>query len=131
MNGHELAEQILRYAATEAENIASTRDHLRQRKSDGCAIAVWGMATKGVLFSLLVDHDSSLIDYCIDVNPNKQDCFVPLTGHKISAPSALRKSRKDQLLLVVMNENYHNEILETCREMDIEPMCLSASGVRI
>jgi hypothetical protein len=50
------------------------RQSVRELKSDGRTVALWGMATKGVLFSLLTDPDALLIDHCIDVNPNKQDC---------------------------------------------------------
>lgn len=123
-----LADQMLAYAAAEAAGMVSTKERLRQWKREGNAIAVWGMATKGVLFSLLVDPDASLIDFCIDVNTNKQGSFVPVTGHIISAPTVLQESASDRLVVVVMNENYRTEIEQICRCMGMAATCVSASG---
>jgi hypothetical protein len=86
------------------------------------------MATKGVIFSLLVDPDASLIEYCIDVNANKQGCFVPLTGHAISAPTALRSSSRP-VSVMVMNENYRDEIAATCREIGIHASLVTLDRV--
>lgn len=125
-----LADRMLGYEASEAVRVTSMRERMRQWKSDGRAIALWGMATKGVLFSLLVDPEASLLDFCIDVNTNKQGCFVPLTGHRISAPAALRDA-EDRLTVVVMNENYGEEIKRTCREMGADITCVNAKGVSL
>lgn len=122
-----LADRLAAYASAEAAKMGSTRERLRQWKHDGTAIAVWGMATKGVLFSLLVDPDASLIDFCVDANANKQGCFVPLTAHAISAPTALQESAAGKALVLVMNENYRDEIEATCRGMGIDATCISAN----
>lgn len=116
----ELAERLVAHAAEESERIASMRMRLAELKRDGFAIVVWGMATKGVLFSILVDPDSSLIDDCVDVNENKQGCFVPLTGHPISAPAVLRERAGSPVAVVVMNANYRDEIESTCRALGVD-----------
>ena len=124
----EIANSMLAYAATEAARISSIRDRLRRQDDEGRAIVVWGMATKGVLFSLLIDPERTLIDFCIDINSNKQGCFVPLTGHLIAGPDALREAPLgEQIAVSVMNENYRGEVESTCRAMGIEPIFVSAS----
>jgi hypothetical protein len=97
---------------------------VRELKSDGRTVALWGMATKGVLFSLLTDPDALLIDHCIDVNPNKQGCYVPLTGHVIKAPEALTNAR--ELTVVVMNQNYADEIRLRCRRLGVDATFVDA-----
>jgi hypothetical protein len=70
-----------------------------------------------------------LIDVCVDVNPNKQSSFVPLTGHRISAPKALRSGDGGRpTFVVVMNENYRDEIEAMCRELGVRASLVSLRG---
>jgi len=125
----ELVARLSAYAAAEDRSLTAARERLRELKSGGSAIAVWGMATKGVLFSLLTDPARELIDLCVDVNANKQETYVPLTGHVISAPEALRDGRDDpSLVVVVMNELYASEIEELCGELGVAPTFVGATG---
>ncbi len=128
---HGLVDQVLRYADDESVDIAAIRDQIKQAKTEGQEIAIWGMATKGVIFSLLIDPDATLIDFCIDMNPNKQGCFVPIAGHSIEAPEVLLKASKEKLIIIVMNENYGEEIFRKCREMGLDPILVNANGTPI
>ena len=119
--GVDLAEQMREHAVADSRRIDAMRRRLLQLRRSGSAIAVWGMATKGVLFSILLDPDHSLIDHCVDANENKQGCFVPLTGHRIDAPRNLVSRADDRpLAIVVMNENYRREIESTCAAMGLQ-----------
>jgi len=125
----ELVARLPAYAAAEDRSLTAARERLRELKRGGSTIAVWGMATKGVLFSLLTDPDVSLIDFCIDVNPNKQGSYVPLTGHVIGAPEVLRSHRGDRpLVVIVMNELYVAEIEELCGELGVTATFIGATG---
>ncbi|MGI9111670.1 MAG: class I SAM-dependent methyltransferase [Gaiellaceae bacterium] len=117
------------YAAAEEAALASATALLRDFGTESREIAVWGMATKGVLFSVLTDPDASLIDFCVDANTNKQGSFVPLTGHAISAPGALRSRLDDRpLVVVVMNELYGAEIEAMCHALGVTATFVNASG---
>jgi hypothetical protein len=120
----DLSARSLAYAEAESVRMERVRQSVRELKSDGRTVALWGMATKGVLFSLLTDPDALLIDHCIDVNPNKQDCYVPLTGHVIKAPEALTNAR--ELTVVVMNQNYADEIRLRCRRLGVDATFVDA-----
>jgi hypothetical protein len=124
----DLAARAAAYADHERSRIDAMRRFLQVHRDQGKAVAVWGMATKGVIFSLLVDPDASLIEYCIDVNANKQGCFVPLTGHAISAPTALRSASRP-VTVMVMNENYRDEIAATCRDIGIHASLVTLDRV--
>jgi hypothetical protein len=127
-DGEEIAERLLRYADEESARIAAARGLLQRNRDDGSATVVWGMATKGVMFVLLTDPEASLVDACVDVNPNKQGCYVPLTGHPIQAPETLR-SLERPLTVLVMNENYRAEIEQTCTELGLEATVTTAEAL--
>jgi SAM-dependent methyltransferase len=122
---NDLAGRLVAYASTEEAAMATSHETLEERKAAGDAIAVWGMATKGVLFSLLVDPEASLIDHCIDINVGKQGRFVPLSGRLIEAPEVLR-ALPASLVVVVMNDKYREEIVEMCRRLGVQPTMLTA-----
>lgn len=73
---------------------------------------VWGASSKGVTLLNLLDKDKKYIDYCIDINPKKQNYFIATTGHKIYSPDILesRDIMKKDLSIIVTNQNYLNEI---------------------
>ena len=70
----------------------------------GGKLALWGAGAKGVTFANLVDPDCSSFDCVVDINPNKQGCFVPGTGHAIVAPAAL--AQRNVRNIILMNPNY-------------------------
>ncbi|HEY7980346.1 MAG TPA: class I SAM-dependent methyltransferase [Candidatus Eremiobacteraceae bacterium] len=70
-------------------------------------LAIWGAGAKGVTFAGLVDPRATLIDCVVDVNPRKQGCFIPGTGHPIVAPHDLAARRISAAIL--MNPNYRSE----------------------
>lgn len=124
--GPATAASVAAYAAREADRIEGVAQRLREA---GRPVGVWGMATKGVIFSVLTDPQRSLIDLCLDINVNKQGAFVPLTGHMITSPDALIDGFDRTPLLVVMNENYRDEIARTCQELGVEATLVSLDEI--
>jgi len=70
-------------------------------------VAVWGAGAKGVTFANLVDPNCKLIDCVVDLNPNKQERFVPGTGHPIVSYWDLPK--RNVTTAILMNPNYYEE----------------------
>jgi hypothetical protein len=111
--------QILRhYAHDEARRIAQTRALVEAEVHRGNSVCLWGMATKGVVFSFLIDADRSLLRHCIDMNSNKQGKYAPGSAHLIQPPEVLR-SLSGEVLILVMNPNYLNEIRDKCHALGI------------
>ena len=122
------------YAAKERADIDAARQRLAGLKAGGAAVAVWGMATKGIIYSLLVDPDGTLIDAAVDINVNKQGCFVPLSGRAIEAPAALARighGAARRAAVVVMNPNYVDEIRGACASLGVAADFVEASGATI
>lgn len=67
---------------------------------------MWGAGAKGVVYANMIDPDSEFISDIVDINPDKQGGFIPGSGHMIISPDQLPQSG----LLIVMNENYIDEI---------------------
>jgi hypothetical protein len=124
----QIVDTLATYARNEVSLISGMRENLSRMKRDGFSLAIWGMATKGVVFSLLVDPEATLIDTCVDINPNKQHRFVPLTGREIVPPTALCNVDTMPLMIIVMNPNYVAEIREMCAALSLEPLFMDASG---
>jgi len=122
------------YAVKERAEIDTARQRLAALKSAGAAVAVWGMATKGIVYSLLVDPQCTLIDVSVDINPAKQGCFVPLSGRAIEAPAALTRVANRgarRAAVVVMNPNYVDEIRGMCAAMGLTADFFDASGAPV
>lgn len=72
--------------------------------------AVWGGASKGVIFTLLKSQLGEFIDVVIDINPAKQGKYLPATGLKVHSPKNGLAMLKKGSIIYVMNPNYLEEI---------------------
>ncbi len=123
-----IGERLITYALTEKDLIVGMKNKLRDLKAEDNLLAVWGMATKGVVFCNLIDAERQLFDYCIDISAKKAKRFVAHTGHQINAPEILRQTDSEKLVIVVMNPNYLTEIAEICKRLDLNPKYIDAGG---
>lgn len=73
--------------------------------------AIWGGASKGVIFALYMQRAGVTIDCAIDINPAKQNKFMAASGLRISSPAEGVKSMGAGDNLFVMNSNYLQEIV--------------------
>lgn len=73
-------------------------------------VGVWGGASKGVIFSLLMSRYGSPVDFVFDINPAKQDKYLPATGLRVEPPCRIFEILPKNSLLYVMNSNYMEEI---------------------
>ena len=81
------------------------------RNSQGKRNAIWGAASKGVIFSVYLQRAGTSLDEAIDINPAKQGRFLACSGLRVSSPedAAGRLTAEDNLF--VMNSNYLDEII--------------------
>ncbi|BBZ44558.1 class I SAM-dependent methyltransferase [Mycobacterium parmense] len=74
------------------------------------ATAVWGAASKGVIFSLLRERSGNPVDVLIDINPAKCNKYVPATGLRVMSPEEGMAALPPGSDICVMNSNYLEEI---------------------
>lgn len=92
-------------------------ERLRDLSQNG-KVALWGAGAKGATFSNLIDPHCILIDCVVDLNPNKQGCFIPGTGHPIVSPAELPSRGVHNAVL--MNPNYRAENLQLLADTGIK-----------
>jgi len=72
--------------------------------------AIWGGASKGVIFALLKERRGSPVRTVIDINPAKQGKFLPGTGLRVGSPAEEIERLSAGSPVFVMNSNYIEEI---------------------
>ncbi|MCA1817680.1 MAG: class I SAM-dependent methyltransferase [Acidobacteria bacterium] len=105
------------FARDERELVAGWRGRLRALRAAG-GVALWGAGAKGVTFANLIDSGRGLVECVVDVNPAKQGCYVPGTGHPIVAPRDL--PWRGVRTAVLMNPNYREENLRLLADAGLE-----------
>jgi SAM-dependent methyltransferase len=92
--------------AAEARMIAVWKQRVASLAGKG-RVAAWGAGAKGVTFLNLVDPARQWLECVVDLNPNKQGCFVAGTGHPIVSYKELIPLEISTA--IVMNHNYLEE----------------------
>ncbi len=99
-------EAAAKYAKRESTYFEKARSALSEAADQG-ACAIWGMATKGVVFATMLSDVS--IEGGVDSNARKQGRFAPGSGLAIHAPSWLAQFG-GKATAFVMNPNYLDEM---------------------
>jgi hypothetical protein len=81
----------------------------RGRVESGSA-AIWGAASKGVIFALLKERAGERIATVIDINPAKQGKYLPATGLLVRSPLEVLATLPKRSTIYIMNSNYADEI---------------------
>ena len=81
-----------------------------QNKTKQNSSAIWGGASKGVIFSLLKKREGVHFNTLIDINPAKQGKFLPSTGLQVHSPTDALSKLAIGSDIWVMNSNYLEEI---------------------
>jgi len=72
--------------------------------------AIWGGASKGVIFALYLQRAGIDVTCVIDINPAKQNKFIAGSGLKVVSPEEGMRQLKPGDDILVMNSNYLLEI---------------------
>ncbi len=93
------------------ENFLSDIERLAEI-AKGKKNAIWGGASKGVIFALYMQRAGVEMDLLIDINPAKQGKYIAASGLKVSSPEDGLKMLAQNNDVFVMNSNYLKEIVE-------------------
>jgi len=83
---------------------------------------IWGGASKGVIFSLLLQREGVVFDAVIDVNPAKQGKYLPASGLLVESPEEVLPRLSGDSMIWVMNSNYLSEIKARCKQCHYAPI---------
>ncbi len=99
------------------ENFLGTVEYYANKlKAQYTKTAIWGGASKGVIFSVLLERAGAKIDIVVDMNPAKQGKYMAGTGIQINSSSQLINTLSNGADVFVMNGNYLNEIKKITEE---------------
>jgi len=76
-----------------------------------CRSAIWGGASKGVIFALFLQRVGARVDLIIDINPAKHGKYLGGTGFKVYSPEEAFAILEPKSDVFVMNSNYLSEIM--------------------
>jgi ubiquinone/menaquinone biosynthesis C-methylase UbiE len=97
------------------------KDAVAKRIAEGKKIVIWGSGSKGVSFlTTLCLQDE--ISYAVDINPNREGYFMPMTAHEIVSPEFLIDFKPDTVIL--MNRIYHEEVRDKLNDLGLNPEIL-------
>ncbi len=105
------------YARSEEQLLIEWKSKIDSWRTKG-NVALWGAGAKGVTLANLIDPACERLACLADLNPNKQGCFVPGTGHGIVDYREFPKFGVSTAYL--MNPNYRDENLTLLRQANIE-----------
>jgi hypothetical protein len=94
------------------------RERIDQATSRGENIVLWGASSKAVAFLAAVRRDDA-IAAAVDINPYKQNRYMPASGIEVIAPERLREISPG--LVIIMNPIYRNEIGADLAAMGLTP----------
>ncbi len=128
---HAIAKDDLEQVTTLAEDfqrlyrdkIQSWDERLTTLSAQGKRVVVWGAGSKGATFLNLLPA-SDVVQYAVDINPQKHCRFVPGSGHEIVSPGFLREFQPD--CVIVMNSHYLAEIQSLGGELELQCEWLAA-----
>ena len=104
--------------------VRSCRDRLSCWIEEGQKIVLWGAGSKGVAFLTTLDVEGG-IEFCVDINPHKQNTYMSGTGQKIVSPEHLIAYRPDTV--IVMNPIYVHEIQKKIINFHLFPRVISVN----
>jgi hypothetical protein len=102
------------------------RANLQDLVDAGAQVALWGGGAKAVSFVTSLDV-GDLVDFAVDVNPNKQGKFLVGAGHRVLGPEQL--VGQTALQLVVMNPVYVAEITQTVEAIGVDATITSVNDL--
>ena len=115
---NEIPDLAEKYARHELSFVRKSRSLLKSL-SEKDAIFLWGAGAKGVMYANLIDPNAEFISGIVDVNPDKQGGFIPGSGHMVISPDQLPQTG----LIVIMNENYTDEIKKQISDRKAIRLC--------
>lgn len=118
----QLSRHVAEFPAKCAEKLDTWRRVVEETTARGHKIVLWGSGSKAVSF-LTTLGIGDRIEYVVDINPHRQDYFMPATGQCIVAPSFLREYRPD--VVIIMNAVYRDEITRDLNAMGLQPEILA------
>ncbi len=113
----EVARDIEGFAVEYATQVETWSARFSEARLLGKKGVLWGAGMRAVSLLSNVPASTDCIEFVVDVNPLRQNRFLPKTGQRVIAPEELVALRPD--LVIASNPHYAREIEEQLRSLGI------------
>ena len=110
------SETVSRFSDMFKERVDWWGKKLDECRRDRRRVVSWGSGGKGITFLTSVPN-ADVVQEVVDINPERQRYFIPLSGQPIVDPGELVRSVPDVVILT--NGLYQREISECLTELEI------------
>jgi hypothetical protein len=104
-------------------SISGWREFILSAKAQGKKVVLWSALSKAVAF-LTTTKVGDAIEFAVDINPQRQGRFLPVTGQQIMSPNFLADYRPN--FVILMNPIYVPEV-----QAELERMAVPAKVLGI
>lgn len=111
-------EPLHTFGQTYTDQVEDWTRRLARMQDTGQRVVTWGSGGRGITF-LNALPAADLIQQVVDINPDRQGMFIPVTGQQVIAPEALQQDPPD--VIVITNPTYAEEIKNQVRTMGLAP----------
>jgi SAM-dependent methyltransferase len=112
-----LSQEVIHFASHYRTLQEKWRNDIAKMRADGRRVVLWGGGSKAVSFLTTLGLGLDIIEYVVDINPNKTGTFQAGTGQETVAPDFLKSYKPDTV--IIMNPIYRQEITESLDEMGL------------
>ena len=86
---------------------------------------IWGASGKGVMLVNILDLNSKVMPYIVDLNKEIENTFIPLSSNKIISPGSLSKVLIDNSIIFILNKLYKKEIENILKKLKLKNKVLN------
>jgi len=115
-NNHDFNLHIEQFTDNIQTKISKWKDFFETHEKK--RITLWGGGSKAVAFITTLKINEE-IEFVVDINPNKDRTYLPISGHLVVNPEYLKKFPPE--IIIVMNPSYKDEITNELHRMEIHP----------
>jgi SAM-dependent methyltransferase len=99
-----------------AEIVSNWQAKIDVVKDQDKKVVVWGSGARGITFLNTYDLQQ-VVDYVVDINPKRQNMYIPGSGHEVKSLESLTGFQPD--LVVIVNPTYAKEIKQQAKELGL------------
>ncbi len=99
------------------ERLSHWRGRLAQMTETGRKVVLWGAGARAISFCTFFKVPFTQMPYVVDINPNRQGKFLPLTGQQVVSPEFLKTYKPD--VVIATNSTFAPEIERQLRALGL------------
>jgi SAM-dependent methyltransferase len=112
----QLPTKIAEFSQHYREALDGWSKRLEQFRSSGSRVVLWGSGGKGISFLNALDSEG-LIEYVVEINPDKHGKHIPGSGQMIVGPEFLKEYQPDKI--IITNPLYEDEMKQQAAQLGV------------